>query len=79
MSDTREQQREGDEPATHEQESYLDTLSHELGDDRPKGMTKEGADEKIDELRHKVEELEGGGEPTEQNAVVTPVIPNANR
>jgi len=79
MSDAREQEREGDQPATPEQQSYLDTLSQELGDDRPKGMTKEGADEEIEELRHKVEDLEGGGEPTEKNAVVTPIIPNANR
>jgi len=79
MSDTREREREGDEPATPEQQSYLDTLSHELGDDRPKGMTREGADEEIDELRHKVEELEDGREPNEKTAVVTPIIPNANR
>lgn len=79
MNQQEDRDHPGDEPATPEQDSYLDTLSHELGDDRPKGMTKEGADEKIDELRHKVEDLESGGEPTEKNAVVTPVIPNANR
>ena len=71
--------REGDQPATPEQESYLDTLNHELGDDRPKGMTKEGADEKIDELRHKVAELEGGQETTENPAQSTPITPDGNR
>lgn len=79
MNESEKRHHPGDAPATPEQEDYLDTLSHELGDDRPKNMTKEGADEEIAELRHKVAELEGGRETTERPAQSTPISPNANR
>jgi Protein of unknown function (DUF3072) len=44
----------GDDPATPSQESYLETLSEQTGDDVPGGLTKAAASEKIDELRAKV-------------------------
>ena len=44
----------GDDPATPSQESYIETLSEQTGEDVPKGLTKAAASEKIDELRAKV-------------------------
>ncbi len=43
----------GDEPMTGAQESYLDTLSRQAGEEVPPDLTKAEASEKIDELRHK--------------------------
>ncbi len=43
----------GDEPMTGAQESYLDTLSREAGEEVSPELTKAEASEKIDELRHK--------------------------
>jgi hypothetical protein len=45
--------RTGDEPPTHRQQAYLETLAHEAGEELPEGMTKAEASEKIDELRDK--------------------------
>ncbi len=62
MSD-REQQRNaekdpsdwvtGDEPMTGPQESYLQTLGREAGDEVPDDLTKAQASEKIEELKDK--------------------------
>ena len=43
----------GDEPMTGAQESYLDTLSRQAGEEVSPDLTKAEASEKIDELRHK--------------------------
>ncbi|MDB5294554.1 MAG: hypothetical protein JWO31_537 [Phycisphaerales bacterium] len=43
----------GGEPMTGAQESYLDTLSREAGEEVPADLTKGEASQKIDELRHK--------------------------
>ena len=43
----------GDEPMTGAQESYLDTLSREAGEEVSPDLTKGEASQKIDELRHK--------------------------
>jgi hypothetical protein len=62
MSD-REQQRNaekdpsdwvtGDEPMTGPQESYLQTLAREAGDEAPDDLTKAEASQKIEELKDK--------------------------
>ena len=44
--------RTGDEPPTHRQAAYLETLAHEAGEDvDPASMTKAEASEAIDALR----------------------------
>lgn len=43
--------RTGDEPPTHRQAAYLETLAHEAGEELPDHLTKAEASEKIDELR----------------------------
>jgi hypothetical protein len=43
----------GDEPATGAQESYLNTLATEAGEEVPDGLTKADASRKIDELQDK--------------------------
>jgi hypothetical protein len=43
----------GDEPMTGAQESYLDTLARQAGEQVDGDLTKAEASEKIDELRHK--------------------------
>lgn len=43
--------RTGDEPPTHRQEAYLDTLAREAGEDLPEDLTKAEASERIDELK----------------------------
>src|SRR3954454_4600140 len=43
----------GDDPATPAQESYLNTLADQAGEDVPDGLTKAAASEKIDDLRAK--------------------------
>ena len=41
----------GDEPMTGPQESYLETLAREAGEDVPDELSKADASEKIDELQ----------------------------
>ena len=43
--------RTGDEPPTHRQQAYLETLAQEAGEELPEDLTKAEASEKIDELR----------------------------
>ena len=43
----------GNEPMTGAQESYLETLSTEAGEEVEKDLTKAEAAKKIDELQHK--------------------------
>ena len=43
----------GDEPMTGAQESYLNTLAREAGEEVDPDLTKAEASEKIDELQHK--------------------------
>jgi hypothetical protein len=43
----------GDEPMTGPQESYLNTLAREAGEDVPPDLTKAEASERIDELQEK--------------------------
>ena len=43
----------GDEPMTGPQQSYLETLSREAGEDLDGDMTKAQASEKIEELQEK--------------------------
>jgi hypothetical protein len=43
--------RTGDEPPTHRQRAYLETLAQEAGEPLPDDLTKAEASEKIDELR----------------------------
>jgi Protein of unknown function (DUF3072) len=45
--------RTGDEPPTHRQQAYLETLAQDAGEELPEGLTKAEASEKIDELRDK--------------------------
>ncbi len=42
-----------DEPMTGPQESYLQTLAQEAGEEVPDGMSKAEASEKIDELQQR--------------------------
>lgn len=49
----------GDEPMTGPQESYLNTLGREAGEDVPEDLTKAEASEKIEELQEKT----GRGKP----------------
>ena len=44
--------RTGDEPPTHRQQAYLETLAQEAGEELPPDLTKAEASAKIDELRH---------------------------
>jgi hypothetical protein len=44
--------RTGEEPPTHRQRAYLETLAQEAGEELPDDLTKAEASEKIDELRH---------------------------
>jgi hypothetical protein len=41
----------GDEPPTHRQRAYLETLAKEAGEELPDDLTKAEASDKIDELR----------------------------
>lgn len=43
----------GDEPMTGAQQSYLNTLATEAGEDQPKDLTKAEASKKIEELQQK--------------------------
>jgi len=43
----------GDEPMTGPQESYLDTLAQEAGEEVPDDLTKADASKKIDELQER--------------------------
>lgn len=43
----------GDEPMTGAQESYLNTLAREAGEDAPAELTKAEASERIEELQEK--------------------------
>jgi hypothetical protein len=43
----------GDEPMTGPQESYLNTLAQEAGEDVPEDLTKAEASERIDALQDK--------------------------
>jgi hypothetical protein len=43
----------GDEPMTGAQESYLNTLAREAGEELPDDLTKAEASERIDELQEK--------------------------
>ena len=45
--------RTGDEPPTHRQQAYLETLAQEAGEELPEDLTKAEASEKIDELRER--------------------------
>ena len=45
--------RTGDEPPTHRQQAYLETLAKEAGEKLPDDLTKAQASEKIDELRRR--------------------------
>ena len=63
-----EEWKTGDEPMTDAQASYLRTLSDEVGEPVPEGLTKAQASERIDELRARSPRLAGGstdgGEPS---------------
>ncbi len=73
-------QQSADGPATPEQESELETLSGELGNDTPEGMTREGADEKINKLREKVAGVDGQEDGSADDSLpVTPISPSGNR
>ena len=48
----------GDEPMTGPQESYLNTLAREAGQEVPDGLTKAKASEMIDQLQGKSERLQ---------------------
>jgi Protein of unknown function (DUF3072) len=43
----------GDEPMTGPQQSYLETLAREAGEEVPEGLTKAQASELIDQLQEK--------------------------
>lgn len=43
----------GEEPATGAQESYLETMASEVGEEVPQDLTKAQASKKIEELREK--------------------------
>jgi hypothetical protein len=47
----------GDEPMTAPQESYLQTLAREAGEEVPEGLTKAQASELIDRLQGKSDRL----------------------
>jgi hypothetical protein len=47
----------GDEPMTGPQESYLQTLAREAGEDVPEGLSKAEASELIDKLQDRSERL----------------------
>ena len=47
----------GDEPMTGAQQSYLETLATEAGEDVPDDLTKADASKKIDELQEKSDRL----------------------
>ena len=47
--------RTGDEPPTHRQQAYLETLAQEAGEELPDNLTKAEASQKIDELRHETD------------------------
>jgi hypothetical protein len=47
----------GDEPMTAPQESYLQTLAREAGEEVPEGLTKAQASEPIDRLQGKSDRL----------------------
>jgi Protein of unknown function (DUF3072) len=47
--------RTGDEPPTHRQQAYLETLAQEAGEELPEHLTKAEASQKIDELRHETD------------------------
>jgi hypothetical protein len=73
----------GDDPATPAQESYLNTLADQTGEDIPDDLTKAAASEKIDELRGKAglggERVENETVGDDDPYIATPVSPNANR
>jgi hypothetical protein len=50
----------GDEPMTAPQESYLNTLAREAGEDVPEGLSKAQASELIDRLQGQSERLKRG-------------------
>ena len=50
----------GDEPMTAPQESYLQTLAREAGEDVPENLSKAQASELIDELQNRSERLRNG-------------------
>ncbi|MBV9795834.1 MAG: DUF3072 domain-containing protein [Actinobacteria bacterium] len=50
----------GDEPMTGPQESYLQTLAREAGQDVPEGLSKAQASELIDQLQGKSQRLQEG-------------------
>ena len=47
----------GDEPMTGAQQSYLETLATEAGEEVPDDLTKADASKKIDELQEKSDRL----------------------
>ncbi len=57
----------GDEPMTGPQESYLQTLARQAGEELPERLSKAEASEKIDELQRRTGRGRGnhqdGGEP----------------
>ena len=87
-----QQWKSGDDPITPAQQSYLETLANQAGEDVPEGLTKAAASEKIDELRAKAGLEEdtaatgaessdsNDGEPAQGGEYRnTPISPNANR
>ena len=42
-----------EEPATGAQESYIESMADEIGEEPPQDLTKDEASEKIEELRQK--------------------------
>ncbi|MFD0684429.1 DUF3072 domain-containing protein [Actinomadura fibrosa] len=50
----------GDEPMTAPQESYLQTLAREAGEEVPEGLSKSEASRLIDELQQRSERVQGG-------------------
>lgn len=86
-----QQSKSGDDPVTPAQQSYLETLAQQAGEELPEGMTKAAASEKVDELRGKVG-LEADADTTDRTVGDaddqpeqggeyrnTPISPNANR
>jgi hypothetical protein len=58
----------GDEPLTGPQESYLETLAREAGEEVPEGLTKAQASEMIERLQGATGRGDSGAAPSETEA-----------
>ncbi|MDY3563611.1 DUF3072 domain-containing protein [Gemmata sp. JC673] len=58
----------GDEPMTGAQESYVNTLARQAGQDVPEDMTKAEASEKIEELREQTGKTKRAAKPKSARA-----------